>query len=137
MNKGYFSAFIAVWLWGLSYAASQKVVEHISPTQLILLSSLFNLIITAPIFLRNKIIIPELSILKWLILVEISSFAASYFIYQSIRELGATRATIFEIGYPLTTTLFCVLLFGEKLDWRLLVGGVLIFAGSLIVSLGK
>jgi drug/metabolite transporter (DMT)-like permease len=58
-------------------------------------------------------------------------------IFSSIRILGASKASTFEIAYPFFVMLFTYLAFGSAPRRWLLIGGALIFAGAtLIISYG-
>ena len=56
-------------------------------------------------------------------------------IFGSIQSLGATRAALLEISYPLFVAVFAVLLFRERLDPGVLAGGGFIALGSAIIVL--
>lgn len=140
MRKGYVAAILSVWLWGLTYAASQRVGDDLSPPQLMLISAIVNIFGSLVLLWYTGQPLPAIEssdLLKWLAVLEVSGFAANYFIFVAINELGAVRASIFEIGYPLTTAIFCILLFGEALTWRIGFGAFLIFLGSLCVALDR
>jgi drug/metabolite transporter (DMT)-like permease len=58
---------------------------------------------------------------------------AALSILKSIQLLGAQRAAVFEISYPLFVVLFGALLFGQSVSPRVLIGGLLIFAGAFVI----
>ena len=70
----------------------------------------------------------------WLIILSLALAAlANLFIFSSIKILGASTASIFEISYPFFVVLFTFLIYGAEFNLYFLIGAVLIFAGSAMI----
>jgi drug/metabolite transporter (DMT)-like permease len=54
-------------------------------------------------------------------------------IFGSIHLLGATKAAILEISYPLFAALFSYLIFSQALSFWVGVGALLILAGTAVI----
>lgn len=135
-------AVLAAILWGLNYSLAEKILNSISPASLLALEMLFGGVLFSVIsyFTTMKKDLQLLSndhTVLWLTVAEITVVLfASYFIASSIHLKNATLAGIIELIYPLFTILFTWFLFGEHhLNASVIIGGSLIFAGALIISL--
>ncbi len=58
---------------------------------------------------------------------------ANFLIFSSIRHLNASTSSIFEISYPLFVGIFGYLFFRAPISAATVVGGALIFAGSVVI----
>jgi drug/metabolite transporter (DMT)-like permease len=120
MTAGYVLAVLASALWGLTYCLDERLLAGQSIYRLYYLHTLGGLAVTAP--------------LLWLIVVTmLVATIAALSILKSIQLLGAQRAAVFEISYPLFVVLFGALLFGQSVSPRVLIGGLLIFAGAFVI----
>ena len=54
-------------------------------------------------------------------------------IFSSIQALGASRAAVLEISYPLFVAVFAWALYRQPVPWPVVVGGIFIFIGSAII----
>jgi len=140
-NIGYFYAIAAAVTWGLAYTLDEKVLERFSPVQLLILHALVTLVIAVPVAMSS----PEgvRGILtagkgQWVLVMlsVVLSIGASWLIFTSIQMLGAPTASIFEISYPFFVVVFSLILFRTPVTIPLLVGGVLVFAGSYVIIRG-
>ena len=125
--------------WGLTYTISEKILTKTSSISLIFIESLLAAIITLPLFIFKSGGVRSLALSGTtnivLLLVSVVTAVLGYiFIYESIRLVGASIATIFEIGYPLFVVIFSFFLFGHTLNWYCLLGAVLIMSGALIIA---
>ncbi len=73
-----------------------------------------------------------LGALLWLGLL--GSCVAYVFYFFIVKNWGATRTSLFTYLLPIVGVTAGVLVLGESLDWRLLVGGLLILAGVGVVN---
>lgn len=56
----------------------------------------------------------------------------------TIQNIGGAYAAFAEVSYPLFTVMFLFLFFGVKqFDWHLIVGGLMIIAGSALLVFGQ
>jgi len=141
-SPGYVLAFLASVLWGLTYCLDERVLAGMSAPRLFFLHSLCGCVVvggalvlqgTAPADLV-RIDVPGVS--RGLLLTNVLvGVLAALAIFASIQSLGAARAAVLEISYPLFVAIFSVLLFRERLDPAVLVGGGFIAAGAAIIVL--
>lgn len=59
----------------------------------------------------------------------------TFFYYSLMNQVGATRTTLTTYVFPLVGVILGILILDERLDWRLLTGGILVIAGVAIVNL--
>lgn len=140
MNAGYLLALVASILWGLTYCLDQKVLASLSAYQLYFLHSLFGVLLSGLIWLAQGRPLGDLFVIdsnqlspKVLLLTLLVGASAGLAIFGSIQILGASRASILEISYPLFVVLFSFFLFKEVITMPILIGGLLIFIGSAVV----
>lgn len=140
-------ALSASILWGIGYAASEKVLKYsdggISPAFLIITIEL----ITLPIYFIVCIYFNQLRegistlfsspFIFWLVFVKaLCIVGGNLLIYYSIIEKNATLATMIEISYPFFVAVFAFLFFKDmQLTWWTAVGGLLIFSGIAVILL--
>jgi|SRR3989344_3320877 len=135
---GVIYAILAAVFWGLVYTIDQKVLEKASPFALLFVNSLFVLIISLPILIVDSQSIRAIFTsgkqnLGLIFLAVVLSALATYLIFASIKILGASVASSFEIAYPFFVILFSALIFKSGINVQFLIGSVLIFLGSLII----
>jgi len=142
MNPGYILAVTAAALWGLTYCLDEKVLAEISIYKLYFLHSLFGVLLALSIWLFQgnsvgDLITLEAEKISWklLLLTLVVGSLAALAIFGSIQALGASKASILEISYPLFVAIFAFLLWGQVITLPVLLGGILIFVGSAIIIL--
>lgn len=136
----------AAVLWGMSYAASGRVMERgMTPLSFFFFYTLFGAVTAGwalawtgrigNLFGEIRLLGPEWG---WFILALISSAAGSLLIYLAIGEKNATLASLIEISYPLFVAVFAWLFFREaQFNGPTILGGILILVGVTIVFLGN
>lgn len=141
---GYVLAFAAAVLWGLTYCLDERVLAGVPAARLYFLHSLCGCIVGGAILLARGHSVADIlrldapGVSRGLLLVTaITGAIAALAILGSIQALGATRAAVLEISYPLFVALFSVFLFRERLDPAVLLGGGFIAAGAAIIVLGS
>lgn len=136
MDIGFIYAIGAAVLWGLVYTIDQKILTNVSPIALLFFNSLLTAIIMLP-FVLNSGIKPLLFSGKNNVLLMILSIVlatlANFFIFSSIKTLGSSTASIIEIAYPFFVVLFTYIIFRSTPNIYFLIGGLLVFAGSVII----
>jgi drug/metabolite transporter (DMT)-like permease len=135
---GYFYAIAAAVVWGLVYAMDQKVLDKVSPHALMFVNSIFSLLYLVPFLLFHKSEWKTLENLdrgniKFFATTLLCTLIANILIYLAIKELGSSRAAIFEIAYPFFVILFGVVLFREHLNAYFIFGSILLFLGAAII----
>ncbi len=136
----------AALFWGLSYTLNEKVLSKISSVQLLFIESFLYIVFLLPIVLLDKrnSIPAAVSSLKgsqsgvlFLLTGMVIGMLANWLILYSISKVGSSTAAVLEVSYPVFVVLFSYLLFQKKINLPTIFGGVLIFAGSLIVVLNN
>ena len=135
-------ALAAAIIWGISYAASGRVIERgITPLVFFFLYTFFGAAAAAIALVvggKAGALVSEFRSLQndwiWLLVAVISSAAGGLLIYIAIGEKNATLASLIEISYPFFVALFAWVFFREiQFNWRTLVGGALILGGVAVV----
>lgn len=139
-------ALAAAVIWGISYAASGRVIERgLSPLSFFLCYTLTGVVMaTAMLALTGRIgaLPAELKGLGsdtiWFAVAILTSAAGALLIYMAIGEKNATLASLIEISYPFFVAVFAWLFFREtQFNWPTVLGGVMILAGVAVVFLGN
>jgi drug/metabolite transporter (DMT)-like permease len=139
-------ALAAAIIWGVSYAASGRVIERgMTPLAFFFMYTLFGALAAATaLALTGKAggLFSELRALGadwvWLVVAVISSAAGGLLIYIAIAEKNATLASLIEISYPFFVAIFAWLFFRDaQFSWTTLLGGLLILGGVSVVFLGE
>jgi drug/metabolite transporter (DMT)-like permease len=139
-------ALSAALIWGISYAASGRVIERgMTPLVFFFLYTFFGAATAAAalaIMGKTGALVSEFRSLEddwvWLLVAIVSSVAGGLLIYLAIGEKNATLASLIEISYPFFVAVFAWLFFRDvQFNWQTLIGGVFILAGVAIVFLGE
>ena len=139
-------ALSAAVIWGISYAASGRVIEKgVSPLSFFFVYALAGAIGGAAALAltgRFAAVPQELRGLGsdwiWYVVAIISSTVGAILIYMAIGEKNATLASLIEISYPLFVAFFAWLFFREtQLNLPTLGGAAMILAGVGIVFLNN
>ena len=139
-------ALAAAIIWGISYAASGRVIERgMTPLVFFFLYTVFGAAAAAgAIAMMGKTgtLVSEFRALGgdwvWLLVAIASSAAGGLLIYIAIGEKNATLASLIEISYPFFVAVFAWLFFRDvQFNWQTLIGGVFILFGVAVVFLGE
>lgn len=139
-------AFSAAVLWGISYAASGRVIDRgMAPLTFFFFYALFSVIAAALALLltgRYASVAPEVRVLggdwSWGLIAVVTSAAGALLIYMAIGEKNATLASLIEISYPLFVAVFAWVFFREtQFNLPTILGGMMILTGVGIVYLGN
>jgi drug/metabolite transporter (DMT)-like permease len=139
-------ALAAAIIWGVSYAASGRVIERgMTPLVFFLLYTVFGAgAAGGALALAGKTwtLFSEIRALGadwvWLVVAVVSSAAGGLLIYMAIGEKNATLASLIEISYPFFVAVFAWLFFREtQFNWSTILGGLLILGGVAVVFLGE
>lgn len=129
----------AAILWGLVYAFDQKILTKTSPLGILFLGSLITVFVTLPfVFSNSESIKPILysnnkKFLYLLVGTQFIVILAEFFIFSSIKIVGASFASIFEIAYPFFVAIFTLILFGGSLNIYFWGGALLMFLGGVVI----
>jgi drug/metabolite transporter (DMT)-like permease len=136
----------AAIIWGISYAASGRVIERgVTPLVFFFLYTLFGAAAAAAALAtmgKTGTLVSEFRSLGsdwiWLVVAIVASAAGGLLIYIAIGEKNATLASLIEISYPFFVAVFAWLFFRDiQFTWQTLVGGILILAGVAVVFLAE
>jgi len=136
----------AAIIWGVNYAVSGRLLERgMSPQTLFLVDLIFGtLAVGLLISFSGKWSSTLLELRQaqpdviWLVIAVAAATAAGLLIFMSIEAKNATVASLIEVTYPLFTAFFAWALFRQTtLNLATIIGGLLIFAGVLIVARGN
>jgi drug/metabolite transporter (DMT)-like permease len=139
-------ALAASIIWGVSYAASGRVIERgMAPLTFFFYYAAFGAVVGALALAaigRLGSLAADLRVLGpdwvWFAVAMVSSAAGTLLIYVAIGEKNATLASLIEISYPLFVALFAWLFFREAhLNAMTVVGAGLILSGVAVVFLAN
>ncbi len=135
---GLLYAIAAAITWGLVYTLDQKILLTASPFALVFIDSLLTTALLLPFIIIQRPALISLASTQsriWVLIIASLALAAlaNFFIFSSIRLLGASTASIFEIAYPFFVVLFSYFAFGANLNRFFLLGAILIFVGAAII----
>jgi drug/metabolite transporter (DMT)-like permease len=141
---GFGLAVSASLLWGLTYCLDERVLSSLSVYKLYFLHCICGALIAGTVLVVQGNSAASLfsidtttSSLPLVGLTLLTATAAALSILGSIQLLGADKAAVLEISYPLFVALFSVLLFKGQLQTPVVIGGIFIFIGSAIIVLAK
>ncbi|MEI8227075.1 MAG: EamA family transporter [Planctomycetota bacterium] len=141
---GFGLAVSASLLWGLTYCLDERVLSSLSVYKLYFLHCVCGALIAGTVLVVQGNSAASLfsidtttSSLPLVGLTLLTATAAALSILGSIQLLGADKAAVLEISYPLFVALFSVLLFKGQLQTPVVIGGIFIFIGSAIIVLAK
>lgn len=141
---GFVLAVLAAVLWGLTYCLDERVLSSLSIYKLYFLHCVCGMLVAGTILLIRGNPLATLftidaarSSVALVGVTLVTATAAALSILGSIQMLGAGKAAVLEISYPLFVALFSVLLFKGQLQLPVVIGGILIFVGSAIIVLAK
>jgi len=139
-------ALAASVIWGVSYAASGRVIARgISPLVFFSCYALFGGITGFGALLATgklSAMPQDLRNLQgdwiWMVVAVVTSAAGALLIFLAIGEKNATLASLIEISYPFFVAIFAWLFFREtQFNLPTILGGVLIMLGVGVVFLGN
>jgi drug/metabolite transporter (DMT)-like permease len=138
MTIGFLFAIGAAVTWGLVYTIDQKILTELTPITLLLVDSILGLLIALPFIgsisgsFKSLVTTGKTEMLLIGLSLVLAAFA-NFFIYSSIKHLGASRASLFEIAYPVFVVLFGMLFFKTSPNIYFFIGGALILIGAGII----
>jgi len=123
-------ALFAAALYGLSYIIYSWSSERASFSYLMFFGSIYCAILSAPFALKEKI---DFGVLKAIAFERSIWLLASFFIYTSIKKTGAAVTSTVESTYPFFVMLLAALIYKEKIQPSLFIGGAFILTGLAII----
>jgi drug/metabolite transporter (DMT)-like permease len=71
------------------------------------------------------------------LIITVSTLLAIPAFFRGIEILGSSKASIVSMTEPLFTIGISILLFGDRLGWQQIVGGVLVLGGTALVTTSR
>lgn len=145
-NFAIFLPLLGAMLYGLGYAfAQQFFIKGNTPTYIFYYYCILAPVMIGVSFLLSRLLEQPIAQLRWndsqlwLLLGLMASFIiAQLTTIFSMKYVSAVYASVGEIAYPIFTIFFSWLLFrNAQLTMPTIIGGVLIFAGSAVLVVGK
>jgi len=139
-------AFSAAIIWGISYAASGRVIERgMAPLTFFFFYAIFTAVAaTLAMALTGRFgtVMGEVREIggdwSWGLLAVVTSAAGALLIYMAIGEKNATLASLIEISYPFFVAVFAWVFFREtQFNLPTILGGMMILTGVGIVYFGN
>jgi len=136
----YLFCVLAALLWGFVYAVDGKFLKTLTPNAIIFVNGVlaltFSMIFFAYRGFNLQKFFGEEADLKTVGLTFAAhslSILASLFAFSAIVKIGSSTAAMLEISYPFFVIIFSWLLFNQTVSKEVVFGGILIFAGCLII----
>jgi len=132
----------AAVLWGVSYAASGRVISRgLDPVSFFFCYAIFCALFTGVILLANGELFSVPREVRglgkdwvWLVVSLAAAAVGGLLIYSAIGEKNATLASLIEISYPFFVAMFAWVFFREtQFNLATVLGGVLILGGVFTV----
>jgi drug/metabolite transporter (DMT)-like permease len=139
-------ALMAAVIWGISYAASGRVIERgVSPLVFFsLYAAMASVLGFGVLALTGRLgsLSSEVKSLgvdwPWLVVAMVTSGVGALLIYMAIGEKNATLASLIEISYPLFVGFFAWRFFREtQFNLAAVLGGAMILTGIVVIYLGN
>lgn len=139
-------ALAASMLWGVSYAASGRVIERgLAPLSFFFTYAAFGTVVAAAaLALSGKFVTLPGEVrglggdFFWFAVAVASSAAGTLLIYMAIGEKNATLASLIEISYPLFVAVFAWAFFRDvQINLGTILGGAMILGGVAVVFLSN
>ena len=137
---GVLLALGAALVYSLYITLANRVLRSVQPVVAMAVVTL----VTSVIYLGLGLAAGSLSLAfapaAWLpiaLLIGVSTLLAIFAFFRGLAILGSNRASIVSMTEPLFTIGFSILLFGDRLGWQQIVGGVLVLGGTVLVTTAR
>jgi len=137
---GVLLALGAALVYSLYITLANRVLRSVQPVVAMAVVTL----VTSVIYLGLGLAAGSLSFAfapaAWLpiaLLIGVSTLLAIFAFFRGLAILGSNRASIVSMTEPLFTIGFSILLFGDRLGWQQIVGGVLVLGGTALVTTAR
>ena len=137
---GVLLALGAALVYSLYITLANRVLRSVQPVVAMAVVTL----VTSVIYLGLGLAAGSLNLAfapaAWLpiaLLIGVSTLLAIFAFFRGLAILGSNRASIVSMTEPLFTIGFSILLFGDRLGWQQIVGGVLVLGGTVLVTTAR
>lgn len=134
---GVLLALGAAVVYSIYITAANRVLRKVEP----LVSLTWVTVMTTVIYLAASLALGDLDFgfapATWIwiaLIIGVSTLLAIFAFFRGLELLGPSRAAIVSMTEPLFTIGAATLLFGERLGWQQIVGGILVLGGTVLVT---
>lgn len=100
-------ALLTALFWGIAYGSCEQALKGMDKRVFLLLSSLSMAVFWFVFyFIGKESIKVNYNSFFWLLVNIVSHLLGSYFCLKAIHEMGAVRASVIEVSYPIFCSLF-------------------------------
>jgi drug/metabolite transporter (DMT)-like permease len=135
---GILAMLVAACSYGASAVIARRVDQFVSSEDHSIGQMLAALVFMTPaMFITNSPVNLPANPTTWIALLWmglIVSFVAALHWFRLIYEIGPSRASMITYMFPLVGVILGIVFLGEKINWQVVVGGLLILAGIYIVN---
>lgn len=135
---GIAAMMVAVFCYGISSIYARTHNDGVRPEDQSLGQMIFSMIFIIPsmLLIEPSFMIPvkPMSWVSFTFLGLLGSFFASITWYSLLNEIGPSRVSMITYMFPLIGVVLGAVALHETVDWRLLVGGLLVLGGIIVVN---
>lgn len=140
-----YAPLLTAILWGICYTSTGNLVNHIDIKTYLFFSCLLSTIgflvwgmLDGSIYTDLYTSTSLMKVSHWVFISSFTSFLACFFSVSAVKYCGATTAAMIEISYPVWVIIFTYMIGNkETITWNSIIGGIIIFIGTIIVIKGK
>ncbi|AEA33882.1 DMT family transporter [Hippea maritima] len=136
-NLGDFLMLLATTMWAVYSVITKKALRGLSTTEAVCLSSLLGALIFLPlaVFKGNlHLTYPFKAWASLMYMVLFSTIIAFSAWYNGIKEIGATKASVFVNLVPVFGVITSVVVLGESLSFYEVIGGLFVIVGVVMTN---
>ena len=136
IETGYYMALAAAILWSFLVVFLKNLSKTENFFSVIFYFQLFLFIFIGLIF-YNKIELPNLNTLMWIILMSILGNLSQIFYFQALKYKDVSFVTPFEYLRFIIIAFFGIVLFSEEPNISTYIGSIIIFIGLILISVDR
>lgn len=136
MKTIYIKLLLVAFVWGGTFIATRIAAQHLEPFAGAFLRFLFASIGLLALVWMNKKSLPrpDTTLLRYYIILALSGIIAyNFFFFSALKILLASRASLLVALNPVMVLFATAMVFGEKLRWSQVAGGLLSLFGAVVV----
>jgi drug/metabolite transporter (DMT)-like permease len=138
-NKAYIYAGTAVLMWSTVGSAFKLTLSFISPIQMLLFASLFSILILFVILLVYRKLPLLLSsnfkdILNSALNALLNPFLFYIVLFNAYDLLLTQEAMVLNFTWPVTLTLFSILILKQKINWKSVLAIIISLVGIVVIG---
>ena len=137
---GVLLALGAALVYSLYITLANRVLRSVQPVVAMAVVTLVTSVIYLGLGLATGSLSFAFAPTAWLpiaLLIGVSTLLAIFAFFRGLAILGSNRASIVSMTEPLFTIGISILVFGDRLGWQQIVGGVLVLGGTVLVTTAR